>query len=122
MLRESKGTRPKFFKVWDHQPDHTLVEEATDKARQAGMRLDSAENRNLFLKAYNRKRLALASVSKALKDWDCIEPRTEPADTDILSNWLNSQSVNAVGVQSEINLDFKRPLVFDMIFIPDRFL
>ena len=119
-FRDTETVKPRIFKVFDHQPDHTLVEEAIEAAASTTVNLNSTENRSLFLKAYNRKRLALASTSKALKNWSVMPGRSEPADTDIFANWLNTQSNLSLASDSGIILDFKRPIILDLIIIPDK--
>ena len=121
-FRDEEVSKPKIFKVLDHQSDEALLDLATKRAQKAKIDISSPEKKALFLKAYNRKRLALAGVSKALKSWEVMPSRTEPTDSEPLAYWLNRQANKALSVTEGVTIDFRRPLEFDMILIPDKFL
>ena len=121
-LRESENSRPKIFKIWDHQTDHQLVEEAMPEAQKSRAQLELPEVRARFLRHYNRNRIELAGTTEMLNNYDVITPKTEPSDTDMFANWLNSLTNRSMAIAGAPILDFKRPLVIDLILAPDYFL
>ena len=105
----------------DHQTDHDLVERAMPEAMKNRAQLELPEVRARFLRHYNRSRLALASKSPVLTNWEACLPVSEPADTDLFGNWLNTQAYKSMAIKGAVILDFKRPIVINMMIAPDSF-
>jgi len=105
----------------DHQTDHELVERAMPEAMKNRAQLELPEVRARFLRHYNRARLALASKSEVLSHWEPCMPVSEPADSDLFGNWLNTQAHKSMAIKGAVILDFKRPLVINMMIAMDSF-
>ena len=105
----------------DHQTDHDLVERALPEAKKNRAQLELPEARARFLRHYNRSRLALASKSEVLSHWDTCIPTSEPADTDLFANWINTQAHKSMAIKNATILDTKRPLVINMMLAPNSF-
>ena len=84
--------------------------------------IDLPDGRARFLRHYNRNRLAMASTLDVMANYDVITPKTEPSDTDMFPNWLNTLSNKSMALRSEPFLTFKRPLVIDMVIAPNHFV
>ena len=113
--------KPRIFKVMDHQTDHELIERAMPEAMKQRAQLDLPEARSRFLRHYNRSRLALASKSPVLSQWEACAPVAEPADSDLFANWLNMQSHKSMAIRGAPIINLKRPLVINMMIAPDEF-
>ena len=122
MFRSSEPVKPRLFKVFDHQEDHLLVEEAAPEARKNNIKLDLPDLKKRFLRHYYRERLALAGTVPVLKSWDALPPKTEPVDDELLPNWLNTQGIKSLGVRDGLMLDLKRPIEIDMILVPNELM
>ena len=120
--RSLERPKPKIFKVKDHHQDHLVVEEAMPEAIKNRAQLELPEGRARFLRHYNRHRLAMASQTEVLDQWDLITPKSEPNDGDFFANWLNTLSNKSMAIKDAIILDFHRPLVMHMMIIPNNFL
>ena len=94
------------------------MEEAIKNRAQLG----NPDTRTRFLRHYNRNRLALASTLEVTNNYDLITPKTEPSDTDLFPNWLNTLANKSMAVRAAPILTFKRPLIIDMIVAPNHFL
>ena len=92
------------------------------EAKKNRAQLDQIEVKQRFLRHYNRERLALAGKCDVLKDWDVVIPKSEPAESDLLANWLNTQANKSMAIKDGLILDFKRPLVINMLLAPNNFL
>ena len=114
--------KPRIFKIKDHHEDHLVVEEAMPEAIRNRAQLELPQVRERFLRHYNRHRLAMASKTEVMNHWDVITPKTEPADSDLFANWLNTQANKSMAIKDALILDFKRPLVMHMMIIPDNFM
>ena len=122
LFRAKENSPPKIFKVWDHTEDHVIVEEAMEEAIKNRAQLDIPLGRTRFIRHYNRNRLAMASTLDIMTNYDVITPKTEPADTDMFPNWLNTLANKSMALRSAPILTFKRPLVMDMIIAPNNFV
>ena len=121
-FREKGRVKPRLFKIWDHQTDQAIVDKSAQTAAAQKVDLKNPEVRARFLKHYNRARLALAGKANVFQQWETITAKTEPAENDLFSNWLNALAMKSMAIQNELLLDFKRPLVIHMMLAPNSFL
>ena len=91
-------------------------------ARKSNAKLDVPEVKNRFLKHYNRQKLAIASRSKALLHCKPMEMKAEPNDSDLFANWINAWSFKVGANKDAMIVDFKRPIIINMILVPNCFM
>ena len=114
-------SKPRIFKVQDHQTDYEVIERAMPEALKNRAQLEIPEVRTKFLRHYNRSRLALASKAAVVDHWEACAPVSEPADTDLFANWINMQSHKSMAIKGAPIINLKRPLIINMMLAPDNF-
>ena len=110
-----------MFHFQDHATDEIIANQLMEAAAKAKFRFENDAQIELAIKRFKLERLKMVAELQEMSNYQSVDNISFPDKTSILE-WLIQIQNNALSSDKPVLADFHRPILLEMLLLPDAIL